>query len=53
MRFTSKTQGMDVHILLDSESYNNFLQPRINHYLKLLIELAHSLQVIVGMVMQC
>lgn len=48
MRFTGTINGMVVQILLDSGSSDNFLQPRIANYLKLLIEPAPNFQVLVG-----
>nr|KYP39590.1 Transposon Ty3-G Gag-Pol polyprotein [Cajanus cajan] len=48
MRFTGSIAGKEVHILLDSGSSDNFLQPKLAHYLKLPIEPAAGLQVMVG-----
>nr|KYP74492.1 Retrotransposable element Tf2 [Cajanus cajan] len=48
MRFTGSIAGKEVHILLDSGNSDNFLQPKLAHYLKLPIEPASGLQVMVG-----
>nr|KYP63732.1 Transposon Ty3-G Gag-Pol polyprotein [Cajanus cajan] len=48
MRFQGSINGVTVQILLDSGSSDNFLQPRIAHYLNLPIEPIPSFQVLVG-----
>jgi len=48
MRFHGLINSVTVQILLDSGSLDNFLQPRLAHYLKLPIELIPSFQVLVG-----
>jgi pyoverdine/dityrosine biosynthesis protein Dit1 len=36
--FKRKIQGVDVRILLDSDNFNNFLQSKIDHCLKISIQ---------------
>jgi len=48
MRFVNTLNGMQIQILLDSGSSNNFLQPRIANYLKLPITPTPNFQVLVG-----
>ncbi|MCI06444.1 hypothetical protein A2U01_0027504, partial [Trifolium medium] len=47
-RFQGSIQGVQVQILLDSGSSDNFLQPRIANCLKLPIQAAESFKVLVG-----
>ena len=39
---------LDIQVLIDGGSFDNFLQPRIAKFLKLPIEPALSLKVVVG-----
>nr|KYP37665.1 Transposon Ty3-I Gag-Pol polyprotein [Cajanus cajan] len=48
MRFQGSIQGVSIQILLDSGSYDNFLQPQLANYLKLPVEPISSFQVMVG-----
>ncbi|XP_020206869.1 uncharacterized protein LOC109791920 [Cajanus cajan] len=48
IKFQGRINGCPVNILLDSGSSDNFLQPRIAHFLKLPIEPAPNFQVMVG-----
>lgn len=48
MRFQGSIHGMPIQIYLDSGSSNNFLQPRLAHYLKLPIEPIQKFKVVVG-----
>ncbi|WVY91553.1 hypothetical protein V8G54_037067 [Vigna mungo] len=48
MRFHGSINGVTFQILLNSGSSNNFLQPRLAHYLKLPIEPISNFQVLVG-----
>lgn len=48
MRFKGNIQGVEIQILLDSGSSDNFLQPRIAHCLKLPIHSATKFPVLVG-----
>jgi len=48
MRFQGSTQGMRIQILIDSGNSDNFLQPRLAHYLKLPIEPIQKFKVVVG-----
>jgi hypothetical protein len=48
LRFQGSIQGVEVQILLDSGSSDNFLQPRIANCLKLPIQAAESFKVLVG-----
>ena len=48
MQFHGSINGVIVQILLDNGSSDNFLQPRLAHYLKLPIEPIPSFQVLVG-----
>jgi hypothetical protein len=48
LRFQGSIQGVEVQILLDGGSSDNFLQPRIANCLKLPIQAAESFKVLVG-----
>ncbi|XP_058746820.1 uncharacterized protein LOC131619773 [Vicia villosa] len=48
LRFQGQIQGIQIQVLLDSESSDNFLQPRIAHCLKIPIQDAPRFQVLVG-----
>jgi len=48
MRFCGSIKGMQVQVLLDSGSSDNFLQPRIAQCLKLPVEPIPDFQVLVG-----
>jgi len=48
MKFQGSINGMQVQILLDNGSSNNFLQPRLSHYLKLPVEIVPTLPILVG-----
>jgi hypothetical protein len=48
LRFQGSVQGVTLQILLDSGSSDNFLQPRIAHFLKLPIQPAENFKVLVG-----
>jgi hypothetical protein len=48
MRFRGKIQGIDVTVLLDSGSSDNFLQPRIAQSLQLPVQSTTQFQVLVG-----
>jgi len=48
MRFQGIINGVKVQVLLDSGSSDNFLQPRIAHCLKLVIEPTSRFHVLVG-----
>jgi len=48
MKFTGTINELEVQVLLDSGSSDNFLQPRLAHCLKLPIEPVPNFQVLVG-----
>ncbi|WVZ06506.1 hypothetical protein V8G54_019852 [Vigna mungo] len=48
MKFQGFINGITVHVLLDSGSSDNFLQPRVAHCLKLPIEPISNFHVLVG-----
>lgn len=48
MRFKGDIQGVEIQILLDSRSSDNFWQPRIAHYLKIPIHSADKCPVLMG-----
>ncbi|XP_058751457.1 uncharacterized protein LOC131624517 [Vicia villosa] len=48
LRFQGQIQGIQVQVLLDSGSSDNFLQPRIAQCLKLPIQQAPQFQILVG-----
>jgi len=48
IRFKANIMGLDIQVLIDGGSSDNFLQPRIAKFLKLAIEPAPLLKVMVG-----
>lgn len=48
MTFRATLNGCNIHVLIDSGSSDNFLQPRITHCLKLPIEPIPPFKVLVG-----
>lgn len=48
IRFTGVIAGINVQVLVDGGSSDNFLQPRIAHFLKMPIEPSPNANVLVG-----
>ncbi|KAF7824324.1 Transposon Ty3-I Gag-Pol polyprotein [Senna tora] len=48
IRFTGKIHGVDVQVLLDGGSFDNFIQPRLVRTLKLAVEPISPFKVLVG-----
>jgi len=48
LKFTGVINGLIVQVLVDNGSSDNFLQPRLDHFLKLPIEPIPKFQVLVG-----
>lgn len=48
LRFHGSIHGLKLHILLDSGSSNNFLQPRLAQFLKLPVKPVPEFQMLVG-----
>lgn len=48
IRFTGQIAGLTIQVLVDGGSSDNFLQPRLAHFLHLPIEPTHTFNVLVG-----
>lgn len=48
IQFTGEIVGIGVQVLVDGGSFDNFLQPRIAHFLKLPVEPILNANVLVG-----